>query len=214
MVTATTSATTKTAATTPSPATDSALPAPTLTVHPADRMKMHWAPGHVAETKPLVRNNDPDTSTQPTSSNSIIPPIPSDDDDDDDNDGPAAPPTDFCRHWCHFGTCKWDLRCRYAHNMPTTKRGLAAVGLANFPPWWVLATSTFASTAPSRSPSAAAAAALLGGGTVGGGGGSSKALRDLVLLDLLGATDVGGVFRPRGSGRGMGRRMKREVTPM
>ncbi|KAF7548457.1 hypothetical protein G7046_g8667 [Stylonectria norvegica] len=57
---------------------------------------------------------------------------------------PAARPTkttttttnSFCRHWCHHGTCKWGLQCRYQHNMPSTAEGLADVGLKDFPAWW------------------------------------------------------------------------------
>lgn len=47
-------------------------------------------------------------------------------------------PTTFCRHWCHHGTCKWGLQCRYQHRMPTTVEGLREVGLKDFPTWYLL----------------------------------------------------------------------------
>ncbi|KAL1861730.1 hypothetical protein Daus18300_008699 [Diaporthe australafricana] len=48
------------------------------------------------------------------------------------------PATVFCRHWCHHGSCKWGLECRYQHRMPTTLEGLREVGLKNFPTWYLL----------------------------------------------------------------------------
>lgn len=53
---------------------------------------------------------------------------------------PAAPkqPTTFCRHWCHHGSCKWGLECRYQHRMPMTVDGLREVGLKDFPTWYLL----------------------------------------------------------------------------
>lgn len=48
------------------------------------------------------------------------------------------PPTTFCRHWCHHGTCKWGLECRYQHRMPATVDGLREVGLKDFPTWYLL----------------------------------------------------------------------------
>lgn len=47
------------------------------------------------------------------------------------------PITAFCRHWCCHGTCKWGLRCRYVHRMPTTMEGLREVGLKDFPTWYL-----------------------------------------------------------------------------
>lgn len=44
---------------------------------------------------------------------------------------------EYCRHWCHHGTCKWGLRCRYLHAMPSSPAELAAVGLREIPTWWV-----------------------------------------------------------------------------
>ena len=49
---------------------------------------------------------------------------------------PPPPPTEYCRHWCHHGTCKWGLRCRYLHAMPASPAGLAHVGLRDLPGWW------------------------------------------------------------------------------
>ncbi|KAH6853470.1 hypothetical protein B0I37DRAFT_440612 [Chaetomium sp. MPI-CAGE-AT-0009] len=50
---------------------------------------------------------------------------------------PNSASTDYCRHWCHYGTCKWGLRCRYLHAMPATAAELATVGLGEIPAWWV-----------------------------------------------------------------------------
>ena len=47
--------------------------------------------------------------------------------------------TSYCRHWCHHGTCKWGLNCRYEHTMPTTLEGLQEVGLKSFPTWFITA---------------------------------------------------------------------------
>ena len=47
--------------------------------------------------------------------------------------------TNFCRHWCRHGTCKWGMYCRYTHSMPTQAEDLARVGLKEFPPWWMAA---------------------------------------------------------------------------
>ena len=51
----------------------------------------------------------------------------------------APPPLDaeYCRHWCRFGTCKWNSQCRYRHQMPGDLPGLLAVGLTSFPAWWL-----------------------------------------------------------------------------
>lgn len=51
---------------------------------------------------------------------------------------PDKQPTTFCRHWCHHGTCKWGLQCRYQHRMPATVEGLREVGLKDFPTWYLL----------------------------------------------------------------------------
>jgi len=41
----------------------------------------------------------------------------------------------YCRHFCHHGTCKWGIQCRYQHTMPTTPEGLREVGLREWPAW-------------------------------------------------------------------------------
>lgn len=45
------------------------------------------------------------------------------------------PDTSYCRHWCHYGTCKWGRECRYQHRMPATREGLREVGLRELPMW-------------------------------------------------------------------------------
>ncbi|KPM41612.1 hypothetical protein AK830_g4970 [Neonectria ditissima] len=52
---------------------------------------------------------------------------------------PAKASPSFCRHWCHHGTCKWGLACRFQHAMPSGLEGLATVGLTDFPDWWLAA---------------------------------------------------------------------------
>lgn len=42
----------------------------------------------------------------------------------------------FCRHFCHHGTCKWGLACRYQHAMPMTLEGLQELGLNDWPAWF------------------------------------------------------------------------------
>ncbi|KAH7197004.1 uncharacterized protein B0J16DRAFT_10927 [Fusarium flagelliforme] len=44
-----------------------------------------------------------------------------------------------CRHWCQQGVCKWGADCHHEHTMPTSSAGLAEVGLAQFPDWWLQA---------------------------------------------------------------------------
>ena len=46
--------------------------------------------------------------------------------------------SEYCRHWCHHGTCKWGIRCRYLHAMLTTHEGLGEVELREVPQWWVV----------------------------------------------------------------------------
>lgn len=48
------------------------------------------------------------------------------------------PGTNYCRHWCHHGTCKWGWECRYQHQMPTTQESLREVGLKDLPTWYLL----------------------------------------------------------------------------
>ncbi|KAI8958555.1 hypothetical protein F5Y11DRAFT_362482 [Daldinia sp. FL1419] len=59
---------------------------------------------------------------------------------------PSAPrhnpnnrPSTYCKHWCHRGTCRWGVHCRYAHEMPSTLAGLRDVGLAHHPAWYTAA---------------------------------------------------------------------------
>ncbi|KAK7417971.1 hypothetical protein QQX98_004273 [Neonectria punicea] len=65
----------------------------------------------------------------------------------------------FCRHWCHHGTCKWGLACRFQHAMPNDFEGLAAVGLADFPDWWLAAVGVLPMPPGSRDTGAHKAAA-------------------------------------------------------
>lgn len=60
------------------------------------------------------------------------------------------PATVFCRHWCHHGTCKWGLDCRYQHRMPLTQEGLQGVGLRDFPAWYLLATGPGGAQSPAQ----------------------------------------------------------------
>ncbi|KAI3401719.1 hypothetical protein diail_9383 [Diaporthe ilicicola] len=75
------------------------------------------------------------------------------------------PATVFCRHWCHHGTCKWGLECRYQHRMPTTLDGLREVGLKAFPTWYLL---------------------MMGGGGGVGGGGIPGLFDARTMLNMLG----------------------------
>lgn len=61
------------------------------------------------------------------------------------------PVTAVCRHWCHHGTCKWGLQCRYVHRMPTTVEGLREVGLRDLPSWYLLMTSDAGNELPGLS---------------------------------------------------------------
>ncbi|KAK7426400.1 hypothetical protein QQZ08_007155 [Neonectria magnoliae] len=65
----------------------------------------------------------------------------------------------FCRHWCHHGTCKWGPACRFQHAMPTDFAGLAAVGLADFPDWWLATVGVLPMPPGSRDTGAHKAAA-------------------------------------------------------
>ncbi|KAL2016953.1 hypothetical protein VTK56DRAFT_2829 [Thermocarpiscus australiensis] len=131
--------------------TTAAAPAPSPSpIHPADRMKAHWSDAH-ARSLALINDSDSDkqhrypqpqsstapspstTSTITTSSTISSSLAPS---NKKKNDAP-----EYCRHWCHHGTCKWGLHCRYLHAMPTTPAELAAVGLREVPAWWVAASA-------------------------------------------------------------------------
>ncbi|KAH7256851.1 hypothetical protein BKA59DRAFT_507757 [Fusarium tricinctum] len=66
-----------------------------------------------------------ETGKLPTNTTSLTP-MPS----------PTASP---CRHWCHYGVCRWGVDCHYEHTMPTTATGLEEIGLSGFPDWWLQA---------------------------------------------------------------------------
>lgn len=117
-------------------------------------------PGPVEKPKPQAhpaarmlsasRHNVANTAldTQARNSNSEKPPRPHMTVDTRDEPAPVVlkqtttkqdkPPTTFCRHWCHHGSCKWGLECRYQHRMPMTVEGLREVGLKDFPTWYLL----------------------------------------------------------------------------
>ncbi|KAH6651048.1 hypothetical protein F5144DRAFT_626005 [Chaetomium tenue] len=57
--------------------------------------------------------------------------------------------TEYCRHWCRYGNCRWGMRCRYLHAVPTTAAELAAIGLREIPAWWrTVAAGVRANTTP------------------------------------------------------------------
>lgn len=51
----------------------------------------------------------------------------------------TSPTASPCRHWCHYGVCRWGIDCHYEHTMPITTTGLEEVGLSRFPDWWLQA---------------------------------------------------------------------------
>ncbi|KAK3309652.1 uncharacterized protein B0T15DRAFT_10310 [Chaetomium strumarium] len=142
--------------------------AATTHAHPADNMKAHWSEAHARAL--AISNNTAQQQPQapllpPTSSPPAQPPLPGD---------PAKPTTmttttstagnatpepgattaastEYCRHWCHHGTCRWGPRCRYLHAMPTTRAELAEIGLSEIPAWWRIATGTATAGLPSTS---------------------------------------------------------------
>ncbi|KAK3903042.1 hypothetical protein C8A05DRAFT_33247 [Staphylotrichum tortipilum] len=143
----------------PTPATSSGAIA-----HAADRLRVHWA-------------DTPDAS--PGIASSVHNPHRSQ---------PQGQQQQYCRHWCHHGTCKWSLHCRYLHAMPTTPAGLAAVGLRGIPAWWV---ATAAGTGGHRAHSHSYNHR---GGAAGGDGATSP---------RKGAGAGGVVFDPRDVRAGM-----------
>ncbi|KAK4451681.1 hypothetical protein QBC34DRAFT_400458 [Podospora aff. communis PSN243] len=152
-------------------------------IHPADRMKAHWAvnqPARHAGLSASIHNQPPEAKqTPPTTQQATTPTISS---TCTASTQPMPQSVDeYCRHWCHHGTCKWGLQCRYKHSMPTTPSGLLEVGLSEFPTWWLAKvligdTSALAlgnknsssSSPPSGDINLAAAAAALGMGGLGG----------------------------------------------
>ncbi|KAK0657278.1 hypothetical protein B0T16DRAFT_56590 [Cercophora newfieldiana] len=113
----------------------------TADVHLADRMRAHWNVGQHARNaglqasihnRPLESKLTPPITQQPLSPQTDKIPAPS----------PQPQPIqatvdEYCRHWCHYGTCKWGQQCRYKHSMPTTPSGLVEVGLSELPTWWL-----------------------------------------------------------------------------
>ncbi|ERS96061.1 hypothetical protein HMPREF1624_07597 [Sporothrix schenckii ATCC 58251] len=41
-----------------------------------------------------------------------------------------------CRRWCRTGFCPFGDSCRYAHVLPQTPEGLAAINMDRLPTWW------------------------------------------------------------------------------
>ncbi|KAK3341230.1 hypothetical protein B0T25DRAFT_335092 [Lasiosphaeria hispida] len=120
-------------------------PAPAPGAHPADRMKTHWSearasalgqqpallPLKTTAQQPQPPQPGPKTAgKQPATTHADRTSVPT--------SSPLSPP-EYCRHWCHHGTCKWGQRCRYVHAMPTTHGGLLEVGLSQYPAWWLMA---------------------------------------------------------------------------
>ena len=134
-------------------------------IHPADRMRAHWNVGQHARNVGLegsIHNQPP----QPKSSAATVPSpaapqhhhhhqadelashsvtatsvqaVVAQTSSSQATPQPARIQThdEYCRHWCHHGTCKWGQQCRYKHAMPTTAEGLVEVGLSEFPTWWL-----------------------------------------------------------------------------
>ncbi|KAI0136679.1 hypothetical protein BJ170DRAFT_589646 [Xylariales sp. AK1849] len=100
-------------------------PAPPPT-HPASRLLNSFEPGNVqyTPTNPTLSNVPYPSRISGNSTGSRK---------GSHNNGTSKI---YCRHWCHHGTCKWDLVCHYEHAMPCTPEGLREVGLADLPAWW------------------------------------------------------------------------------
>lgn len=144
-------------------------PPPQAPVHPADKMKAPWTtePRHGLSSSIHNRPDGSPTSTASTKTTTTThpyhtpPPSPptaapvpvlagpspaAHHHHQLPTSAPAPAPSpqtqksdDYCRHWCHHGTCKWGNQCRYKHAMPTTTQGLVDVGLREFPSWWLMA---------------------------------------------------------------------------
>jgi hypothetical protein len=115
---------TKTAAPSPSAAERILASASTASAH-------HLAPSkkNKKEKQQAPKPAEPAPSTSATSSSSDITPA----------SPPPAPSTkgNYCRHYCLHGNCRWGNTCRYRHEMPTTLEGLQAVGLRDWPQWFL-----------------------------------------------------------------------------
>ena len=46
------------------------------------------------------------------------------------------PKSQVCKHWCAYGTCKWNENCRFLHSMPSTRAALHEAGLYDWPTWY------------------------------------------------------------------------------
>ena len=134
----------------------------TSTPHPADRMRAHWSdspagiassihnpqpPSQVQQPPPYSVQTPPTTAAVATNNAPTTPITTAIITNTPNNNSTTSPfeaktqtnttRTEYCRHWCHHGTCKWGLHCRHLHAMPTTPAALAAVGLRGVPAWWV-----------------------------------------------------------------------------
>ncbi|KAK4100625.1 hypothetical protein N658DRAFT_559444 [Parathielavia hyrcaniae] len=151
---------------TPSPHSKTIAPAAaTPAAHPADRVRSHWTEPHTGDSglagsvhnshRPQLhapQNQPPPQlssglAVTPTATTTIGTPNPG------RSTGPTTTPaktTEYCRHWCQFGTCKFDLECRYKHVMPDTPAALAEVGLKEIPRWFRYRYFTYTSPAAGR----------------------------------------------------------------
>ncbi|KAK4156919.1 hypothetical protein C8A00DRAFT_40715 [Chaetomidium leptoderma] len=136
----------ETKALTPAPPTPAAI-------HAADRMRAHWSEPHARAlgiSSSSIHNPQQAQPHQPQGqqeqqqpslpahahTTTTTTPSGSSGSSNSNSNGPS-PSTEYCRHWCYHGTCKWGFRCRYLHAMPTTPRELAEVGLREIPAWWI-----------------------------------------------------------------------------
>ncbi|KAK3300089.1 uncharacterized protein B0H64DRAFT_437273 [Chaetomium fimeti] len=138
-------------------------PTPTPEDHPADHIKAHPNDAHTGARAGTITASEHNpqqphppqtqptpsaiinTSTTPTNSTTTTTTSSS---TTNNPDTPSSARTEYCRHWCHYGTCKFGLRCRYLHAMPETAAELAAVGLRKIPAWWWVATAPGAGVGP------------------------------------------------------------------
>lgn len=127
------------------------------TTHPADRMKAHWSEAHARAAGLVIQSSDYSASSSQQRSNNLAaplaeqqchplpfqaspsasPPAISPPKANTNSSANPSPSTEYCRYWCHHGTCKWGPHCRHQHVMPATAAGLAEVGLRGLPGWWV-----------------------------------------------------------------------------
>ncbi|KAK0731287.1 hypothetical protein B0H67DRAFT_639697 [Lasiosphaeris hirsuta] len=163
-----------------------AAPAPAPEVHPADRMKAHWNEAHACtvgqQSGPISKS-----TAQQQQQQHRPPPQPAPNTASDkqlvttraDHTPPTPSPVsqqEYCRHWCHYGTCKWGQQCRYLHAMPNTPSGMLEVGLSTPPVWWLTEEMLRGSSGAGRlhdigGPAAVATRLRLGVGDLGPGRG-------------------------------------------